>query len=208
MTRREIMAAATQEFARHGYGGATLRGIARLAGCDAKLIHYYFGSKGGLFAATIVAGYERRGFTSILKDPLTPGHGSRGTRFVTTLLTMMESADAGPVYLAVLRDIGNNAHVRAIFLEFLTKRVIAGNARELGVDHATTRIPLVGTQILGLVTVRYILRVEPVASMPISQLASIVGPTLERYLFAPLDFTSGKAASNVTESNDTTEDHQ
>lgn len=39
---------------RRGFYGVTLREVAKLAQADSALLHYYFGSKGGLFEAVIV----------------------------------------------------------------------------------------------------------------------------------------------------------
>ncbi|MCC5999954.1 MAG: TetR family transcriptional regulator [Pararhodobacter sp.] len=44
-----ILDAAEQVFADNGFHGATTRAIAELAGANAALIHYYFGSKEALF---------------------------------------------------------------------------------------------------------------------------------------------------------------
>jgi AcrR family transcriptional regulator len=38
-------------FARHGFHGVTIREVARLAGVDSALVHYYFETKQGLFDA-------------------------------------------------------------------------------------------------------------------------------------------------------------
>jgi AcrR family transcriptional regulator len=51
--RREILAAATREFADHGYAGATTAGIARRAGVTQPLVHHHFGSKRGLWSAVV-----------------------------------------------------------------------------------------------------------------------------------------------------------
>lgn len=51
--RREILAAATREFADHGYAGATTAGIARRAGVTQPLVHHHFGSKRGLWTAVL-----------------------------------------------------------------------------------------------------------------------------------------------------------
>ena len=45
---------------------------------------------------------------------------------------------------------------------------------------------LVGSQMLGLIMGRDVFRVEPLASMSPGALARIIGPTLDRYLYADL----------------------
>lgn len=56
-TRQRILAAATREFSREGYGGARGASIARQAGCSERMVYYYFGSKRGLFRAVLEAIY-------------------------------------------------------------------------------------------------------------------------------------------------------
>src|SRR4051812_39458793 len=50
-TRGAIVTAALTEFGRRGYDGTTLRGVARAAGVDARLVHHYFEGKEDLFVA-------------------------------------------------------------------------------------------------------------------------------------------------------------
>jgi AcrR family transcriptional regulator len=47
-TRARIRDAALSEFARHGYRGASIRGIARAAGVSPGLVQHHFGSKASL----------------------------------------------------------------------------------------------------------------------------------------------------------------
>lgn len=51
----QIVAAAIGEFAQHGYSGASMIEIARLAGISKPLIYQYFGSKDGLYLACLHA---------------------------------------------------------------------------------------------------------------------------------------------------------
>jgi hypothetical protein len=47
-------------------------------------------------------------------------------------------------------------------------------------------MPLLASQVLGLIVVRYVLEVEPVASLPADQVVAIYAPTLQHYLTGPL----------------------
>src|ERR1700733_6023291 len=47
-----IAAAARESFAREGGGGTSMRAVARQAGVDPALVHYYFGSKEALLDAS------------------------------------------------------------------------------------------------------------------------------------------------------------
>src|SRR5450432_3851496 len=56
-TQQEILAAATGEFAAHGFGGARIEAIAERAGVNKKLIYYYFEGKDELFLAVLEQTY-------------------------------------------------------------------------------------------------------------------------------------------------------
>ena len=59
LTRREILDAATVEFARHGPVGARADDIARRTNTSKRMIFYYFGSKEGLYKAVLRENYAR-----------------------------------------------------------------------------------------------------------------------------------------------------
>jgi AcrR family transcriptional regulator len=60
-TRARILRAATQEFARHGFGGARGDRIAKRARSSERMVYYYFGSKEGLFRAVLEGAYDALG---------------------------------------------------------------------------------------------------------------------------------------------------
>jgi hypothetical protein len=51
---------------------------------------------------------------------------------------------------------------------------------------ALLRVVLCGSQIVGLGMARYVVRVEPLASMPVERLVALYAPTLQRYLTGEL----------------------
>ena len=53
MDPRTLLAAALKVFARDGLEGASMRAIAREAGCDAALIYYHFENKEAMFSALL-----------------------------------------------------------------------------------------------------------------------------------------------------------
>jgi AcrR family transcriptional regulator len=58
-TRAAILAAATDEFAEFGLGGARVDRIAERAGINKRMLYYYFGQKEALFLAVLERAYER-----------------------------------------------------------------------------------------------------------------------------------------------------
>ena len=57
-TRERILACATAQFAARGYEGARVDTIARRCGLAKNMLYHYFGSKEGLFIATLERMYE------------------------------------------------------------------------------------------------------------------------------------------------------
>jgi TetR/AcrR family transcriptional regulator len=52
-TRRKLLTAARQEFARHGFAGARVDEIAARAGVNKQLVYHYFGDKDALYLAVL-----------------------------------------------------------------------------------------------------------------------------------------------------------
>ena len=63
--------------------------------------------------------------------------------------------------------------------DFLTREMIALVARALGSDEPELRASLVGSQIIGLMMTRYIVGLEPLASLPAERVADLIAPTLQ-----------------------------
>ena len=59
MTRQDILAVATKEFAEKGYSGARVDEIAEHTNTSKRMIYYYFEDKEGLFVAVLEEAYRR-----------------------------------------------------------------------------------------------------------------------------------------------------
>ena len=57
--RGRILAAALEEFARYGLGGARVDRIAARAGANKRMLYYYYGDKEALFLAVLEDSYAR-----------------------------------------------------------------------------------------------------------------------------------------------------
>lgn len=71
--------------------------------------------------------------------------------------------------------------------DLLTREIFARVVEQLRVDDAQLRANLVASQVVGLVMARYVLGLEPLASMPAEGVVAALAPTLQRYLTEPLD---------------------
>ena len=185
--RKHILQVATELFSEHGYQATTMRKIGTAAGVDAKLIHYYFGTKEDLFTAAISEVFRSRGLPDILSEYRPETTDSPGTHYIRAVLTTLETPTIGPAFTGLLRSLGTHEESQKVFLRFVNEELLERLAPQLPVGNATTRLALAGTQIFGLIYTRYILKIPPLTELSIEQTARLIGPTLDTYMRGPLE---------------------
>jgi AcrR family transcriptional regulator len=147
-------------------------------------VHHYFGSKEKLFLAAVEAPGD--------PDELLPAVLAGGTAELgENLLRMVLGVWDGPgraAGLALIRSAVSNEWTARLLREFIIGRVVRRVVGTLGVPpaEAEARGALVTSQLAGLIITRYVLRVEPLATLPAEDLVAAVGPTLQRYLTGPV----------------------
>ena len=181
-TRGEILAAARREFAARGFDNTSLRGVARTAGVDPALVHHYFAGKEDLFLAAMELPFDPR---TVLPPVLQGPTDGVGERLVRTVLGLWDDPALRPRLLSVIRSAVASEESAHLLRDGFLRMVIEQIAAVPGVAEPSRRGALAGSQIVGLLLVRYVVELEPVATMPADDLARVVGPTLERYLFDP-----------------------
>ncbi|HEX6756527.1 MAG TPA: TetR family transcriptional regulator [Mycobacteriales bacterium] len=178
-TRDDVLAAARTVFADRGYRNASLRAIAAEAGVDAGMVRHFFGDKDGLFRAAMELPIDP---SVLLPALLAPGLDGLGERVVRFFLGVWDApATRGP-FLALVRSVTSHEESAAMFREFFTERMLGRIAAALDRPDAELRGSLVASQLVGLAMVRYIIRIEPLASASVDQVVAAVAPTLQRYL--------------------------
>jgi AcrR family transcriptional regulator len=182
-TREAILAAASRHFAEHGYDRASLRRIAAEAGVDQKLIAHFFGSKQQLFVAAVGLPFNPG---EVLPAILAGDPDSVGERLAALLVEVLEQPELHQRLTGVVRAAASEPEVGRMLREFLTRELFGPAAKLLGTEDGPFRANLVGSQIVGLVMARYVVAIEPLATMPPSAVAAAVAPTLQRYLLGPL----------------------
>jgi hypothetical protein len=96
-----------------------------------------------------------------------------------------DDPEVRPALLTVARTIMEPATQR-VFADGFLPVVIEPVGVALGLDRPELRMPLVASQVIGLILMRYVLEVEPIASMPADTVIATYAPTLQRYLTGPL----------------------
>ncbi len=182
-TRDAILAAARESFGSAGYGGTTIRGVARTAGVDPALVHHFFGTKEGLFGAAMELPFDPAVFVS---DLLADGMEGLGERVVRTFLAIWDGTPGQGPLLALLRSAVTDEQAADSLRAFLTRVLLIPLAKAAGEDRPQLRANLVASQMVGLAVARYVVRLEPLASAGPDDLAPALGPTVDRYLTGPL----------------------
>jgi AcrR family transcriptional regulator len=181
--RADILAAARASFAEHGYDRATIRDIAARAAVDPALVIHYFGSKDALFAAALELPVRP---SDVFASGMAAGVERLGTTVVRTFLEAWEPPDSRLRLMAMLRSALTNEAAMGMIRDLLVREVFGPITEALGVPDAQLRATLVGSQLVGLAVMRYIGRIEPLASASVDELVAAVGPTVQRYLTGDL----------------------
>lgn len=177
-SKQRILQTARDLFGQHGYGGTTVRAIATAAGVDPAMVFYFFGTKQGLFAAAIeMSGTVPPAIESIF----TGGLDGIGERIVRTLVENLDKSDRTPLVM-LTRSAPTDEQSEALLREFIDREITDRLAALLGTPDATLRAGMVNVQILGLAVARYIVRIEPIASLPVDELAGRFGPLVQHCL--------------------------
>jgi AcrR family transcriptional regulator len=177
-TRRTILDAARNAFAARGYEQTTIRAVAAEAGIDASMVMRYFGSKAGLFAAAATLDLDA-------PDLGSASPRRRGEVLVRHFVARWERDPSEDMLVFLLRTAVTNESV-AEQLQATFNRMIVGPLVALGYPDAERRAALIGSQLMGLGLCRYILRLQPLASLPDDEVVAGIAPTIQRYLTAPL----------------------
>ncbi|MFI7702942.1 TetR family transcriptional regulator [Nonomuraea sp. NPDC049480] len=175
-TRGEILAAARRVFAEKGFDKATVRGIAREAKVDPALVHHYFETKEGMFAAAMQLPVSPDKVIPVLLE------GPReeiGERLVRLLLTVTAEPETREPMVALIRSAMTNEQAAAMMREFITNALLYQVADRLGVPHL--RIEAAFAQMFGTILGRYVLKLEPLASADPEELVELLAPTVQRY---------------------------
>jgi AcrR family transcriptional regulator len=177
--RADILAAARDSFAERGYDRATIRDIAGRASVDPALVIHYFGSKESLFAEALELPVRP---SEVVERGMAAGRDQFGATVVRTFLESWDAPETRVRLMAMLRSALTNEAAMSMVRDLLMREVFGPVTTALGVSDARLRANLVGSQLLGLAVMRYIGRIEPLASAGVDELVAALGPTVQRYL--------------------------
>ena len=154
-TRREILAAAREEFVEHGLRGARVDRIAERAGANKRMLYHYFGNKEALYARVLLDAYRdiRAGEAELHLGELPPrlameklvgftfDHFRRNPGFIRLLAT--ENIHRG----AFVRDIPEIRELHSPLVAQIAEVLAAGEREGIfrrGVDPVQLYITIAG----------------------------------------------------------------
>ncbi|MFE7077579.1 TetR family transcriptional regulator [Streptomyces sp. NPDC057620] len=181
--RDRILAAAREEFAERGFEKTSMRAIAKSADVDSALVHHYFGTKEQVFEASIevAIGPLLTAPGSIGEGPL-DGVGERLARF---FFGVWENPATRKALLAIVRSAVNNETAAGVFRRLISTQLLRRVALQLDLPDAELRAELAAAQLVGIAMLRYVIKVEPLASADPEQIINRVSPAIQSHLTAP-----------------------
>ena len=182
-TRDRILTAAREEFSERGYEKTSVRGIAKAAGVDSALVHHYFGTKEQVFEAAIAVALApaQNAPEAVVEGPL-DGVGERLTRFI---FGIWENPATRTPLLAVVRSAVNNEAAAAVFRRLVVSQVLGRVAARLDLPDGELRAELAAAQLVGTAMLRYVIKVEPLASVDVEWIIARVAPVVQGHLTGP-----------------------
>jgi AcrR family transcriptional regulator len=181
--RETILATARSQFATHGYEAASMRSIAREADVDPALVLHYYGSKQALFTTAMAWPFE----TAEALVRVVPGpRGELGRRLAAYFLSIWDDPAKREPVMGLLRAATTSPHAAELLRATLGTQLMGPLAEHLAVPDAELRMSLCGTQLVGLGIARYIVGLEPLASLAPARVVELIGPVLQGYMTGEL----------------------
>jgi AcrR family transcriptional regulator len=176
--RTAILSAAREQFAATGYAAASVRGIARQAGVDPALVHHYFGTKEQVFVAAMQLPFQPG---EMLPQVLAGDPDGLGERLVRLFLGAWDSPEFRAPMLGMLRSAMTGEQGAAMLREFVGTALIGRVAEAVGpVD--PLRVQAAAAQMVGVVMLRHVIRLEPLASASVDDVVALIAPAVQRHL--------------------------
>jgi AcrR family transcriptional regulator len=174
-----ILSAARNQFSWHGWAGTTIRAVARAADVDPALVYHYFDSKEALLDAATTP--PQRWLEAVASTWTTPVD-ELGAALLRLMLGAWADDEIGPVLRAVLLTAAHDDTTREKLRNVVESSLMG--VSQLGSDRRDrlVRSGLISSQIMGLAMMRYVWKIEPVASMSDDEVVVAVAPNLQHYI--------------------------
>jgi AcrR family transcriptional regulator len=181
-TRDAIVAEARRRFSELGYGRTTLRGIARGAGVDPRLLLHYFGSKQELFTASVELPMPPEQVIGVV---FADGDAHVAANAAKLMVATLDDPERRRPMMALLRAAVAEPEAADLIRTVLTERMLLPIASRVGGDRPDLRASFLAAQLVGLVVVRHVVGLPPLAAATREELVRALTPVFEHYLHGP-----------------------
>lgn len=179
-TRDDILAAARLTFAERGFDGTTIRAIAARAGVNQGLVHHFFGTKEQIFIASVNFPVDPEVMLPVILAGPPEQFGERMARF---LLSVWGQPVTRAPLLALLRSSAGNERAAGILRDLLGSVLFSRFSDATG--GSRMRVAAAAGQVVGVLILRYVVQVEPLASAPEEDIVAILAPVIQACLTEP-----------------------
>jgi AcrR family transcriptional regulator len=179
---KQVLDAARAAYARRGYLNTTLKGVAAAAGVAPDVVRRYYDNRESLFVAAMRLPFDP---AMSIAQLMAPGIDGMGERLVRVTLRMLDDPETRDQLAEMVRDGAGASRATASLREFLEAEVVDRAAVLLGVPDARMRVTLATSYLLGIATMRYVLKLEPLASASEDEIVQLVAPAVQMALTTP-----------------------
>lgn len=181
-TRSAILTAANRSFMEKGYEATTIRGVARAAGVDPALVHYYFGDKTRLLLHSARIGFDP---TAMIARIAAAGPRGVGVRAIRAATALWESRAGTTLIEAINADARVLPSIGAVVSDAVQSEFAAMTSRPPDeLRHATAQVQVI---LSGILAGRYIARVSPLADLTREEVVRLFAPSVQRIIDAQVD---------------------
>lgn len=174
-----ILAEARASFAEHGYSGTTVRAVARAADVDPALVFHYYGSKENLLD---MATTPPQSFLDQIVSAWQTPPAELGEQLVRQMLRNWQNPEHEPILRAVMQIAGNEPAIREKLRQIIQRSMMGPSTQALSENERALRSGLIAAQLMGLAFMRFVWKIEPLASLDDDAVVAAITPTIQRYL--------------------------
>ena len=178
-----ILEAARQSFATEGWAGTSMRAVARVADVDPALVHYYFADKEALLQASLT---PPTAFIEQVAGAAASPIEQRGEACIRAIVAAWRDEHSATVLRSLLLTASHVPQAMNVLRTVISQVLVGVTAEGLSGEDRALRATAVTSQMVGLALLRYVWKIEPLASLPEEQLVDLMGPNIQRYLNQPL----------------------
>ncbi len=178
-SRDAVLDAARAAFHAKGYLRTSIKGVAAAAGVAPDVVSRYYQSKDKLFAAAMLLPFDPG---SAIPQLVAPGLDGMGERLTRVTLETLGDPDSRDDLIALARAGTSTGKAVAGIRSFVEEGIVDRLAGAIGVPDARLRANLITSYLLGIAINRYVVKLEPIASMDDDDVVRLVAPTVQDWL--------------------------